>query len=58
MSYTVEFIWTDPNTGEEHEGTMGAFSTEREANIMLDTVCKMLDNITDKWGAYVERVVA
>lgn len=57
-AYTVEYTWTNPDTGEEHEGTMGAFSTEEEANIMLDTVCAMLDNIAEHWGAYVEKVVA
>ena len=58
MSYTVEYVWTNPATEEEHEGTMGPFNTEQEANIMADTVGAMLDNIAEHWGAYVQKVGA
>lgn len=58
MSYTVEYSWIGRETDEDHEGTMGPFSTEEEANIMLDTVCAMLEPIADHWGAYVQKVVA
>lgn len=56
--FKVEYSWKNEATGEEHHGAMGTFSTEAEANIMVDTVAAMLDTIAVHWGAYVMEVDA
>lgn len=56
MRYKVEYSWVSRMTGVKHHGEMGTFSTEKEANIMVDTVGAMLDTIADHWGAYVQVV--
>lgn len=56
MRYKVEYSWVSRMTGVRHHGEMGTFSTEQEANIMVDTVGAMLDMIADRYGAYVQVV--